>query len=343
MKWPATVIAVVIGIVNAACGGSPTAPSDAGTPRILQGQTVSAADGTSAPNISVKIGHLRPVMSDAEGMFQIDLEDPPSYAAVLSGHAMVERQTTLTGPFTDRVRLSLIPSAFDLTAFDEMFRTSNSRLQRWTTRPRLVVLATVMNYRSSPDETYVATSEQLTDEEVAAMVAHLTEGLALLTGGSYTTFSSVDVERPAEGARVSAMRAGAIVVGRYNGVLALAATIGYGQWAEQRDGAVTGGAMFLDSDFDKSDARRRLLRIHELGHALGYRHVTSRTSIMNPSIGPEPTDFDRVGAIIAFQRPPGNKAPDTDPGSGSRSPFGLVTAGGSVWATPVLCGIRSQS
>jgi hypothetical protein len=69
-----------------------------------------------------------------------------------------------------------------------------------------------------------------------------------------------------------------------------------------------------------------LLRIHELGHALGYQHVTSRTSIMNPALGPEPSQFDREGAIIAFQRPPGNRAPDTDPKSTTRPVFGLANA-----------------
>jgi hypothetical protein len=81
--------------------------------------------------------------------------------------------------------------------------------------------------------------------------------------------------------------------------------------------------MYLDRDFDRNDSRRRLLRIHELGHALGWQHVTSRTSIMNPAIGPEPTDFDRAGAVIAFQRPPGNRSPDTDPESSKRPTFSL--------------------
>ena len=39
---------------------------------------------------------------------------------------------------------------------------------------------------------------------------------------------------------------------------------------------------------------------------------------MNPAIGPEPTDFDRAGAIVAFQRTPGNRSPDV--GSRRRRP-----------------------
>ena len=92
--------------------------------------------------------------------------------------------------------------------------------------------------------------------------------------------------------------------------------------------------MYLDRDFDRGDARRRLLRIHELGHALGYQHVRSRTSIMNPAIGSEPTDFDRAGASIAFQRPIGNRAPDIDP-SPTRV-FPSVSEGGSRWVPPIF-------
>jgi hypothetical protein len=55
---------------------------------------------------------------------------------------------------------------------------------------------------------------------------------------------------------------------------------------------------------------------------------------MNPAIGPEPTDFDRAAARIAFQRPPGNRAPDVDPSS-SRPAF--VTDGTSRVMPPVYC------
>jgi hypothetical protein len=167
------------------------------------------------------------------------------------------------------------------------------------------------------------------------MVAHLLEGLGVLTGGTYSTFTSIEIERPASGSRASVSRAGKIVVGRYNGIVSLANTIGYGQWATAGDGSVAGGAMFLDKEFDRNDQRRRLLRIHELGHALGVLHVTSRPSIMNPSIGADVTDFDRAAALIAFQRPIGNRAPDVDP-AGSAG-VRAASRGPIEWAPPVFC------
>jgi hypothetical protein len=56
---------------------------------------------------------------------------------------------------------------------------------------------------------------------------------------------------------------------------------------------------------------------------------------MNPAIGPEPTDFDRAAAIVAFQRPPGNRSPDIDPAPSLRQ--SLVSSGGGRWMPPVFC------
>jgi hypothetical protein len=326
------VLALVLLPLTAACTKSPTSPSDGGgTTTVLEGHTVNATDGSPSPNLSVRVGD-RTVTSDASGFFQIDLGRSGTYRALVRGDGVVERETRITGPGASPTRLSLIPATFDLTAFDEMFRSLNSRLQRWTTRPSLVVLASVMDYRGS-GQTYEATGEQLSDEDVAQMVAHLTEGLAALTGNTYTSFAAVEVERPPAGTRVSPIRDGRVVVGRYNGIVTFARTIGYGQWVETADGTIVSGAMFLDRDFDTNDARRRLLRIHELGHALGFQHVESRTSIMNPAIGPELNEFDRGGAMIAFQRPVGNRAPDVDPTSTSVS----ASTGERRLSAPTVC------
>ena len=91
--------------------------------------------------------------------------------------------------------------------------------------------------------------------------------------------------------------------------------------------------MFLDRDFDRDDSRRRLLRVHELGHALGYQHVENADVDHESGDRPEPTDFDRAGALIAFQRPVGNKSPDVDPANGGR----VASTGAARWSAPTIC------
>ena len=237
------------------------------------------------------------------------------------------------------MREALIPATFDLTAFNQMFRSSD-KLQRWTSAPSLVVITTVMNYTAGfgDQENYHATSEQLTEAETTELIGQLTEALAMLTGNTFTSFASVERESASSGDKVNSFRIGKIVVGRYNGIQGLLSTIGFGRWATETSGEVIGGSIYLDRDYDKENPSRRLLRTHELGHALGYNHVTARASIMNPAIGPGPTVFDRQGAIIAFQRPPGNLSPDTDPGSAQKNVGlgGARTPSTVVWSPPIF-------
>jgi hypothetical protein len=321
-----------------ACSGgkNPSSPSplppgtDPTTGSVVRGTTVNAIDGAAAPGLSVQVGREHAVTSDSAGAFQADVSVPGTYTTVIRGEMVVERETAVTAPGRD-VRLSLIPSAFDLGAFDQLARSTNERLQRWTTQPSLVVVASVMQYSDGIEDGYPAGDEKMTDLEVSRMITHLTEGLSLFTGGTYKEFASTVTERPASGSAVSVRRQGKIVVGRYDGIVSTIGIVGYGTWLDQADGSVIGGAMFLDRTFDQDDGRRRLLRIHELGHALGYQHVTSRSSIMNPVIGPEPTDFDQAAGTIAFQRPPGNRAPDRDPAPTSRIASHVLHG----WARPI--------
>lgn len=200
-----------------------------------------------------------------------------------------------------------VPSAAnshaDTAALDEMLGDSSGQREHWTSVPDLVVLTSVMEYHSGASSEYLATPEVMSAEETKSLVADLTLALRLLTDNTFEQFATVHYQSVAAGSSVNIARPKQIVVGRYQGVLRLARTIGFGGRSTRSDGEIVGAAIVLDSEFDRTSGMRRLLRTHELGHALGFNHVKSRRSIMNPRIGPELTDFDRQVVKLAFRRP----------------------------------------
>ena len=174
-------------------------------------------------------------------------------------------------------------------------------------RPGLVVITSVLHFEGGVRRDYAATSATISDADAAAMARDLTEGLGVLTSGAFTEFASVTFERADEGERILVMRDGQIVVGRFEGIARALKAVGYGGRLARTDGTIASGTVMLDEAYDRTDALRRLLRIHELGHALGYNHVKSQRSIMNPTLGSEPTEFDRHVALVAFRGAQGNQ------------------------------------
>lgn len=204
---------------------------------------------------------------------------------------------------TDDVdRLADRASDGDVRALQEMLGTSSGP-QRWKQPPKLTILVSVMAYRPGGDVDYVATQETLTDPEIDELVRDLTDGLAVLTASTFGRFSSVTREVVPVGATARVSRPDQIVAGRFDGLRRSVKMLGFGGRRARKDGTITSGAILLDSEFDATSTRRRLLRTHELGHALGYNHVRSRASVMNPGLGTEPNDFDRQAALIAFHPP----------------------------------------
>lgn len=185
---------------------------------------------------------------------------------------------------------------------DEMLRGAAGQWQHWTAAPALVVVSSVMQYHSGARGEYIATPEMLTASDTTTLVADLTDALRLLTNGVFDRFSRVEFETVPSGNSVVIVRPKQIVVGRYRGLREVARTIGFGGRTAAGSGAIMSAAILLDNEFDRTSANRRLLRTHELGHALGYNHVTSRPSIMNPRIGPWITDLDLEIVRLAFNR-----------------------------------------
>lgn len=187
----------------------------------------------------------------------------------------------------------------DRKALEEMLGSSRPA-RRWTEAPALTVLGSVMKYVPGNRSEYVAGSERLSDSEIAEMVSDLTGALHVLSAGKFSEFASVSVLSVPPGSTAKVAKPNHIVVGRFDGVRQATKAIGFGGRRTRKDRTIEAGLIILDSDYDRTNANRHLLRMHELGHALGYDHVRSRESIMNLHIGRPPNAFDHEAALIAF-------------------------------------------
>lgn len=202
---------------------------------------------------------------------------------------------------------SAIKKEEDEAAVREMLEGTAGRREAWTAAPSLVIETAVMDYRTGDlSSGFAALSEKLSDAELTQLTTDLTEALAELSGGTFKAFRTITVEVPQRGDVVKVIRPGQIVVGRFRGVQATTGNLGYGG-RMTRNGTITGAAVVLDAAFDQQSDRRQLLRTHELGHALGFNHVESRPSFMNPHVGTSLTDFDRATIRQAFAETPGRR------------------------------------
>jgi hypothetical protein len=292
----------------------PTAPTGSGSTaslRVVSALTDQPVSGALATGVSV-----RSTRSNDDGVVMLEAAGPGRYAVSMAAAQFVTRQTRVAIP--GDAHLDLIPSSFDLIAFDQMFRgaTSGGRLIKWPSAPVLVVQRAGLLWSNSPDDRYLAEEEQWTDGDIDGVIADLTFGLQTISAGVFPAFSAIRVEQAAAGTMVTVPQAGAIVVARYRLLRGPSGDRvgGIGRTNTDAGGVIRGALVMLDRDSELSaPASARRIRVHELGHALGTSHVTSRASFMNPANGGLPNDADIEAFRVAARRPPGSRSPDVDP------------------------------
>jgi hypothetical protein len=312
-------VACALTLLVTACGGSdgaPVAPSPP-TPApsfAVTGTVTDALSGAALTGADVIVEGVGATTSAADGSFSLTTNGPQALRRVtLRSPSAVER---ITGVKVGAAlaTFSLIPTSFDLVTFDQMARGSGGELHRWMAPPRLVVQRRVLAFTNLSDLSYIGTARLLSDEEVAGLIADLSDGVSMVSGGLHTAFADVTIEAAGEGEVVGVSHPGAIHVARYEGLRAATTFAGYSRWSWNGLGELAQAIVMLDRVYEESGTPfRRALRTHELGHAYGYSHVTARPSFMSASGTEEVTANDRDIARIAFQRPPRNVSPDSDP------------------------------
>jgi predicted Zn-dependent protease len=298
--------------------------------RALTGSILDGLTGSGISGATLDIAGLGTFTSTMDGTFRIEVPEQEQVREVtIKSSAAVDRQTALRLPGPD-ARLRLIPSSFDLPAFDQMVR-STGVLQRWVEAPKLTIQTRVLTFTETSAADSFATDGVMTSAETDLLAEDLVWALQQLSASTFSAFASQQRETANANQSVRLTRTGEIVVARFAGLQAATGFWGYSRWATDGAGTVVAGIIMLDRDFETSNSPfRRSLRAHELGHALGYAHVTARPSVMNASAKIEPNEFDLNAVKLAFLRSPGNRTPDRDPDSLTSN---LRAPGAVIWAT----------
>lgn len=287
---------------------------------MVTGSVVSALDESSgAANVAFTAAGTLVGRGDRRGTFAVGFHTSGMNRTTLTAGGFVERETDIAAPGSG-LRLSLIPSTFDLVSFNQMFRHqgltgAGPGLTRWAEPPGLVLERRVVEFTDVCASSYAAVDQLISGEDAGEILKDMRDGYELLTAGRLGPLASITTQQAETGAALSPRQAGRIVVMRGIGLTSKSGFWGYACWSTTADGAVTSGFIILDNDFERSPSPyHRSLRMHELGHTLGCQHVdVSRPSVMNSNARREPQPFDLQAARVAMVRPPGNRPPDIDP------------------------------
>jgi hypothetical protein len=311
-------ILFVVLLATATCGHvDPAAPSETPArtpPPNATGQVVSLASPSNGI-ANVVISGAAPIgtRTDARGFFTLSAATS-TYALLLTHPDFVERRTAAALPASG-LHVSMIPSTFDQAAFEEFApRSTTTGLRRWTMNPSLIVLRNVVEYDGVSYDPLV-TDRQVSETDFNCMVDGVQRAITPMSD-STLTFKKVDVRSLPAGSRFSipSTAEGTIVLTAARGVLANGRASAF---ADGQPDVLVRGVVWITAD-NLSLCGSTAARVfpHELGHALGYQHVTLEPSVMS---GIDPTSaltaFDREALRIIYQRPPGNRTPDIDPPS----------------------------
>ncbi len=319
------ILAVVV-----ACGGTagspapttPTAPSTPVPPPVVTGWSVAGQIVATGSQQGVAGASLTPgwslagVAADAQGNYQLgDTLDPPTrpYPVTVSAPGFLSHDMWIAwqrGPRTN-VTLDLIREVapFSSDFYGQLVRGTYDQpgapwpVLRWTTAPSFYVKTVDQKGRAIEPEVLASVLDALR-RSVPAWSGGRLAAAAIETGTEVRPpardWMIVDIKRDPEEQRTC----GSAYVGANPGSITLNNDV-CSCGSNKIPGAVT---------------------LHEVGHAMGFFHVSDRKSVMYPFMpGDCPAGAlsaaESHHAAVAYSRPRGNMHPDRDPSLASGAAF----------------------
>ena len=322
-RLPMGVVALVLGCaLSASCGGSgthasgpsPTPPTTPTTPAntwsaagqiVANGTTQGIAGATMTPGWT-----LAAVAADGQGNYTLgDVANPPTtpYPVSVSAGGFLTHDVWITWARGARtgINFDLIRNAppFSMDFYQQLVRDGYDKSDgypwrnlRWTSAPSFYVQTVDQNGRAVEPEVLAVTVDALR-RAVPLWTANTYSAVVIETGAATR-------EAPAGWINVlfrrdpNSDRCGQSYVGRNPGEITL--------W----DDRCACGSVKVPGQ----------VTMHEVGHAMGFFHVSDRGSLMYPQaqLGCPSgvlSPAEAYHAALAYSRPRGNTDPDRDPSS----------------------------
>lgn len=269
-------------------------------------------------NFSSELGEVRIVPMDYG--FKISAPYPEkNYKIFASANGYYSRETFVkmtvskqnSSP-TNTLKIPLIPTTFSMNSFNSMVRgePNSGYMSRVGIGSRYWVSICKKRLAFRTSGTLIIQQGQigtnLTTSYLDNKKSELSDFMTKITPWTYRVGAGVYDFEPWVGQELMSFGSNGVTVAIYTGLTAATGYSGLGSWRVV-NGQVTCGHAMVDGGASSSTL------LHEVGHGMGYNHVSGSGSIMNtPSSFLAPTDFDIKSGKIIFTRSFQNRNVDRD-------------------------------